>query len=64
VAKGEKQPEEAPKYHINELIAQSQAVFGVKPEVVVGAVYGCSGNELTVDEVKVLIKAFLERKVE
>lgn len=57
--------DETQKYPIGELIAQSRAIFGVNPEVVVGAVQGIdvAGNEFTVDEVKALIKVFLERKV-
>jgi hypothetical protein len=55
--------DDAQKYPIGELIAQSKAIFGVNPEVVVGAVYQGRADEYSVDEVKGLIKAFLERKV-
>lgn len=55
--------EEVQKYPISELIAQSKEIFGVNPEVVVGATYQGGTDEYSVDEVKALIKAFLERKV-
>jgi len=62
-----KKPEvaEAPKYPLGELLAQSKEIFGVKPEVVVGAVHGVdvTDNKFTVDEVKGLIETFLKRKV-
>lgn len=61
--KVKKVTEEAQKYHISELIIQSRAIFRVNPEVVRGAVHGAAGDEFTIDEVRGLIKAFLERKV-
>jgi len=50
------------KYPRDELINNSQAIFGVKPEVVVGALYGNSAEELTKSEVQAAIKKFLGRK--
>lgn len=46
-----------------ELIANSQAIFGVMPEVVIGALHGNGADELTVAEVKTAIEDFLKRKV-
>lgn len=62
----EKQPikEIEPKYSRRELIVNGMAVFGVMPEVVVGALHGNSAQELTVSEVKAAVKNFLKRKVE
>ena len=56
---------EETKYPLNELLAQSQEIFGVKREVVVGALHGIevTNNEFAVDEVKAYIKEFLRRKV-
>jgi hypothetical protein len=56
-----KQPES--KYSRKEIIANAQAVFGVMPEVVIGALNGNSNEEFTISEVKKAIKAFLERGV-
>jgi hypothetical protein len=52
----------AEQYPIEDLIAQSHAVFGVKPEVVRGAIVGQTKNEFTVDELKQLITKY-QRKV-
>lgn len=56
-----KQPES--KYSRKEIIDNAQAVFGVMPEVVIGALNGNSNEEFTISEVKKAIKAFLERGV-
>jgi len=45
------------------LIANSQTIFGVMPEVVIGALHGNNADELTVAEVKTAIEEFLKRKV-
>lgn len=49
------------KYHKQELIDNAEAVFKVKPEVVIGALHGNDTQELTVSEVKRAVKLFLER---
>ena len=56
---------EETRYPLGELLAQSKEIFGVKPEVVVGAVHGVdvTVNNFTVDEVKGHIEVFLKRKV-
>ena len=46
-----------------ELITNSQAIFGVMPEVVIGALHGNNTDELTLAEVKTAIEEFLKRKV-
>ncbi|MBE3576880.1 MAG: hypothetical protein IMX00_04240 [Limnochordales bacterium] len=49
-------------YPRNELIRDARAIFGVGPEVVIGALYGVNKQELTVSEVRQAIKAFLQAK--
>jgi hypothetical protein len=51
------------KYSREELIGQCETLFGVKPEVVHGALHGNDQKELTVSEMKALIDSFLNRKV-
>jgi len=51
------------KYHISELLPHSQKMFGVKPEVIHGAIYGVTQTHFTVSELRTLIKKFLNRKV-
>lgn len=51
------------KYLRDELLVNAEALFGVKPEVVVGALYGNSEDSFTVDELQKLIEDFLQRKV-
>ncbi|GAA0390525.1 hypothetical protein [Paenibacillus motobuensis] len=51
------------KYPIKELMANAEALFSVRPEVLVGALHGVKASELSVTEAKSLVKSFLERKV-
>lgn len=51
------------KYPRQELIDNAQAVFGVKPEVIAGALHGYDQAEFTVDEMRKLIDSFLKRRV-
>jgi hypothetical protein len=51
------------KYDIGELQANAGALFDVKPEVVAGALHGCGAVELTIGQVKTLIKKFIKRRV-
>jgi hypothetical protein len=53
----------AETYPREELVRNAQAIFGVMPEVVIGALHGNDKTELTVAEVKTAVKAFSERKV-
>ncbi|MFD0868769.1 hypothetical protein [Paenibacillus residui] len=52
-----------PRYPVEELAANAEDLFAVRPEVLVGALYGNGQAELTIDEVKRLIDQFLKRKV-
>lgn len=51
------------KYPIEELIKNTKALTGHKREVAVGALFDCKEKELTKDDFKKLIDAFLKRKV-
>ncbi|WP_373845317.1 hypothetical protein [Clostridium sp.] len=51
------------KYSVEELIKNSKALTGHKREVAVGALFDCKEKELTKDDFKKLIDAFLKRKV-
>ena len=51
------------KYPVGELIANSKALFGDMPEVVIGALHGNKATELTKDEVSKAIKQFKKRQV-
>lgn len=53
----------APRYSKEELLANAEALFGVKPEVVGGALHGNDQTEFTVDEMRKLIDSFLKRRV-
>ncbi|NPV52215.1 MAG: hypothetical protein HPY71_01675 [Firmicutes bacterium] len=50
------------RYPREELISNAQAIFGVAPEVVTGALYGSKVQELTVNEVRKAIDAFLRAR--
>lgn len=63
MAKDKERAPEAPRYHRRELIANAQTIFGVKPEVVAGALYGVTDEHLTVAEVSKLIEEFKQRRV-
>ncbi len=54
--------EQAPVYSRDELIAAASS-FGVKPEVVAGALRLAGKDSLTRTEAEKAIKIFLERKV-
>lgn len=58
----EKIQQEEPVYSRDELIAAASS-FGVKPEVVAGALRLAGKDSLTRAEAEKAIKAFLERKV-
>lgn len=52
-----------PGYPREELIANAEAIFGVRSEIVAGALHGNKSRVLSLDEVRQAIKAFLERRV-
>jgi hypothetical protein len=58
----EKRKASASVYPRAELMANAKAVFGVNSEVVEGALHGNTAPELTLDEVRAAINAFLQRK--
>lgn len=62
---GKKQAEEGiATYGAEELLGYAQELFGVKPEVLKGALHGSKGKEsYTIEGVKTLIQQFLNRKV-
>jgi len=61
--KPEPQPAPAARHTVGELAHHAQALFGVMPETVMGALSCSSMNEWTVPEAKSLIQQFLRKKV-
>lgn len=51
------------RYPVEELAANAQALFDVKPEVLAGALHGAEVAEMSVSEAKALIRKFLREKV-
>lgn len=60
---GAKTKRAAPAYPREELLAKAEALFGVKPEVVHGALHGDVRAEFPLEEVKGMIKSFLKRRI-
>ncbi len=60
---GAKTKRAAPAYQREELLAKAEVLFGVKPEVVHGALYGDVRTEFPVEEVKGMIESFLKRRI-
>lgn len=56
-------PATSPSYPIHELMAESEALLGVKPEVFAGALEGAAKETLQVKEAKQLVEQFLRKKV-
>lgn|GEM_PF-866280 len=54
---------EVSRYSREELLASTEALFGVKREVLLAALVGDKRTEYSVDEVKNLINEFSQRKV-
>lgn len=52
-----------PEFYIYQLREHSREEFGVKPEVLDGALFRCKEVKLTKTKVKELIKAFLNKEV-
>lgn len=60
----EQSPRPAPQtYTREELLANAEALFAVKPEVVAGALHGFRNDRLTIDETERKIRQFQQRKV-
>ncbi|MNP14085.1 hypothetical protein D3C76_1063960 [compost metagenome] len=53
----------SPAYSVAELINNSEAVAGVKSEVMAGAFYGTDKEVLTVKEAQDLVQQFMKKKV-
>lgn len=53
-----------PEYTREELLAGSEALFAVKPEVLSGALHGNAALSLTIEETGRLIRQFQQRKVQ
>lgn len=51
------------RYSAESLRRNARQLFQVNPEVVDGALYGTSRQELTITEAQALIKAYLQREV-
>lgn len=51
------------KYSRDLLASNAEALFGVKPEAVAGALHGISHDALTLDEARSFVTKFLKRKV-
>ncbi|MBB6673017.1 hypothetical protein [Cohnella nanjingensis] len=62
MAKTEPQ-EQAPAYPRAELLAHSEQLFDVRSEILIGALHGRQQDEYTIDEVRLAVKQFQERKV-
>ena len=52
-----------PVFYLHELRQHSQKLFGVKPEVFDGAVFGFKEIQMTKKEAESRIKAFLNKEV-
>ncbi|MNN97497.1 hypothetical protein D3C76_719310 [compost metagenome] len=50
-------------YRMEELLTFSEAVLGVKPEILAGAMLGRERKLLQIDEAKRLVDQFLRKKV-
>lgn len=53
----------SPAYPREELLANAEALFNVKPEVMAGALYGSDQEEFTVEEMIKLVDSFLKRRI-
>ncbi|NPV90112.1 MAG: hypothetical protein HPY50_04960 [Firmicutes bacterium] len=56
--------EQVQVYPVEELKQHSKVLFGVNPEVMAGALHSSDKKEFAVEELRELIKTFLQRKVE
>ncbi|MOA08267.1 hypothetical protein D3C78_1280200 [compost metagenome] len=53
----------SPTYSVAEILNNSEAVAGVKSEVMAGAFYGTDKEMLTVKEAQDLVQQFMKKKV-
>lgn len=63
VKKTNKLPPDREKYPADELIANARELFGVMPEVVIGALHGRADGFYTKETVCRLVQQFKKRKV-
>ncbi|OZB95932.1 hypothetical protein [Paenibacillus sp. XY044] len=66
VKKNSKTPEAGggmPRYELKELKAQAKELFGVRAEVVAGAMHNTDGRYFTIAEVQGKIQQFMKAKV-
>lgn len=61
--KAPQEAQEAPRFSREELLENSMALFGVRREVVAGALHGNNQQAFTVEELRTIIKNFQERRV-
>lgn len=63
--KGIAQPKEtsSPLYSLQEMLENSVAILGVKPEVLVGAIAGMEQDAFRIEEAEELVQQFLRKKV-
>jgi len=61
--RGKEIVQDLPVYTRDELLANSVALFGVRPEVVAGALCGSDKKEFTVQDLQKIIDQFLNRRV-
>ncbi|AWB45323.1 hypothetical protein DCC85_14550 [Paenibacillus sp. CAA11] len=54
---------EETKYTLQELEAEAEALFNVRPEVLQGAFYGAQETEHTVEQAKLKIQQFMKAMV-
>ncbi|MDF2726050.1 MAG: hypothetical protein K0Q59_5728 [Paenibacillus sp.] len=53
-----------PEYTREELLAGAESLFAVKPEVVIGALYGSEKETYSIEETQRFIREFQQRKVQ
>lgn len=54
--------EQEQAYPLEDILANAPALFGVKAEVVAGALYENTKEELTVNEVRQAVSSFMKRR--
>ncbi|KYG33971.1 hypothetical protein AZF04_15395 [Alkalihalobacillus trypoxylicola] len=50
------------EFYLNELREHSRRLFGIKPEVIDGALFNIKGNQITKSQVERYIRLFLTRE--
>ncbi|MEN6325790.1 MAG: hypothetical protein ABFD18_06250 [Syntrophomonas sp.] len=60
---GTESQEEITKYPREELLANAEALFNVKAEIMLGALHNNTQQEFTIDEMRKAVDDFLQRRV-